>query len=187
MKRFFSTFLYIGLALIITLSGCKNSIYSKHKVKTTEIFQTKKFLDFPDSMVYMYNKSELEFSEEKKSFLYEKFSELMKTLFDTSTLKTPFNLEYIDEWRDNNISVEFRYNQRHEFTGSLQNYPGAKEVFTWGNLKFDAFLLIYYSDSLIAIPYLEDTYVGINDLFLVLNFPEAPLSTFIEALNEATK
>lgn len=187
MKRCLSILLCIGLAMMVALGGCKKSGYSKHKVEVSEILQTEKFLDSPDFMIYMYNKSEQEFPQEEKAFLYEKFSELLKTLFDTSTLKTPFSIKYIDEWRDNNISIEFRYNQRHEFTGSLPHSSDSTDYFTWGSLKFDAFLLIFYSGSLIAVPYLEDNYVGTNDLFLVLDFPEEALTTFIETLNETIK
>lgn len=57
-------------------------------------------------------------------------------------------------------------------------------MFSWGELKFDAFLFIYYSGSLIAVPYLDNGYVGINDLFLFLNFPEEEITKFINIIEE---
>lgn len=55
-------------------------------------------------------------------------------------------------------------------------------MFSWGELKFNAFLFIYYSGGLIAVPYLDNGYVGINNLFLFLNFPEEEITKFINII-----
>lgn len=48
------------------------------------------------------------------------------------------------------------------------------------NIEFDAFLFINNSTNLIAIPYLENKYVGINNLYLLLEFEESNLNNFIK-------
>ena len=188
MKKYLYVFRITSIFLLLVfVSSCTTQKYSKHKVANPEVLLTEVFLDHPDSAVYMYNQTEKKLSQENKTKIFNSFSTLMTYLLYTDSFEMPFNMERIDEWRDNNISIEFRYNQRHEFTGSLPHSSDSTDYFTWGGSKFEAFLLIYYSGSLIAVPYLEDTYVGINDLFLVLDFPEEALTTFIETLNEAIK
>ena len=63
---------------------------------------------------------------------------------------------------------------------ALISIQPSSNYFTWGNIEFDAFLFINNSTSLIAIPYLENKYVGINNLYLLLKFEESNLNNFIK-------
>lgn len=183
MKRLSNIFLSVGLASVCFLGGCKGTGYSKHKVGNKEPLSNEVFLDKPDSMVYMRNKTEKTLSEESKAAVYEAFSALMENLSGTTTLKTLFNVKRIDEWREEHVSIEFRYEQRREFTGALPSLSET-DYFTWGDLKFDAFLFVSYG-AMLAIPYLDDEYIGMGNLFLALSFPQESLAAFWEAVEEA--
>lgn len=85
------------------------------------------------------------------------------------------------EWKKEYTCFEFRYTQRHNYIGALSD---SGSMFSWGELKFDAFLFICYSGGLIAVPYSDKDYVGINNLFLFLTFPEEEMTKFINIIEE---
>lgn len=181
MKCFFNLFLSMGLAAACFLGGCKESGYSKHKVGNTEPILTNVFLDEPDSMVYMYDGREKALADGQRTEIYEKFCDLMESFGGTDTLKNPFSASKADDFRDQYGGVEFRYNRRRNFVGSLAPYGGT-DYFTWGELIFDAFLIVPYSSELMAIPYLDGEYIGINNLFLGLTFPQEVYGEFAAAI-----
>lgn len=180
MKKKIILTVFLCLVFIFSFfAGCNE--YSSHSVKNSEIKQTQYFLDQPDIILCILNKKEKTLNEYAANEIYTEFIKLMSKMCYTDTLKNLFSEKYIDKWKNECIAFEFRYDQRREFTGSLPPL-GEKDFFTWGNLKFDAFLFVYYSETLIAIPYLEGKYMGINDLFLRLNFPVEDLKNFIEVV-----
>ncbi len=154
--------------------GC--SSFSKHTVTNTEEIRTEIFLEEPDSVVRIVEGEEERLSLESVDALYNGFMGLMRTLQRADTLKTPFAEKRIKEWKEGYTCFEFRYLQRRNYVGSLGNET---ELFTSGNLPFDAFLFVRYSGGLIAVPYLEDEYVGIDGLFLFLAFSEETLAEFM--------
>ena len=184
MQRFLNLFLSIGLAAACFLGGCKGTGYSKHKVGNKEPLSSEVFLDEPDSMVYTHGKAEKSLSEKQRTEVYEKFDGLMETLEYTDTLKTPFSISKANDFRREYGGVEFRYAQRRKFTGTLPSFSET-DYFTWGDLKFDAFLFVPYGGELLAIPYLDDEYIGMDNLFLALSFPQESLAAFWKAVEEA--
>ena len=171
--------LAILLAACCFLVGC--SSFSKHTVSNTEEVRTEIFLDKPDSAICITNGKEKQLSGDSLEEVYNAFMRLMNTLGQSDTLKTPFQSKRINEWKKEYTCFEFRYSQRHNYVGSLSDRGN---MFSWGELKFDAFLFIYYSGGLIAVPYLDNGYVGINNLFLFLNFPEEEITKFINIIEE---
>lgn len=133
-------------------------------------------MEKPDRLICIKKGTEKQLSSDALEAIYTAFMKLMDTLQHTDSLKTPFQLKYVKEWKEKYTCFEFRYVQRHNYTGRLDDEQG---LFAWGNLRFDAFLFVSYSGGLIAVPYLADDYVGINDLFLFLTFPEEELNQFI--------
>lgn len=177
MKR--GRFLAILLAACCFLVGC--SSFSKHTVSNTEEIRSEVFLDKPDSVICITNGKEKQLSGDSLEAVYNSFMNLMDSLGETSTLKMPFQSKRVKEWKKECTCVEFRYTQRHNYVGTLSD---SGSMFSWGELKFDAFLFIYYSGGLIAVPYSDKGYVGINNLFLFLTFPEEEITKFINIIEE---
>ena len=168
------------IALIMAccfLVGC--APFSKHNVENIKEIQTEIFLDKPEDMIYIEGGEEKQLSAAFLDTVYEGFTELMKTLQRVDTLKIPFDVSRIEAWKKENTCFEFRYKQRRNYIGALEKDEG---LFSWGDLRFDAFLFVYYSGGLIAVPYVDDNYVGINDLFLFLVFPEEDINNFISLI-----
>lgn len=167
----------VFLAMCCFLVGC--SSFSKHTVSNTEEIRTEVFPDKPDSVICITNGKERQLPGDSLETVYNSFMNLIDSLEQTDTLKTPFQSKRVKEWKKEYTCFEFRYSQRHNYVGSLSDEGN---MFSWGELKFDAFLFIYYSGGLIAVPYLDNGYVGINDLFLFLNFPEVEITKFINII-----
>ena len=167
MKKFFMSFI-----CLLLLCGC----FSHHTVSNKSVLKTDTFLEKPEQLVAIVNGKEKEISDETINTIYEPFTKLIASIKYVDTLKTQFDSSKINEWKKNNTCFEFRYLQRRCFTGSLD----PKSSYFWGNIEFDAFLFINNSTSLIAIPYLENKYVGINNLYLLLKFEESNLNNFIK-------
>lgn len=175
MKR--GMFLAILLAACYFFVGC--SSFSKHTVSNTKEIRTEVFPDKPDSVICITNGKERQPPGDSLETIYNSFMNLIDSLEQTDTLKTPFQSKRVKEWKKEYTCFEFRYSQRHNYVGSLSDEGN---MFSWGELKFDAFLFIYYSGGLIAVPYLDNGYVGINNLFLFLNFPEEEITKFINII-----
>lgn len=141
--------------------------------------RTEIFLEKPDQLICIKKGEEKQLALEDSDTVYDAFMELMDTLQQTDSLKTPFQSRRVKEWKEKYTCLEFRYTQRRNYVGALDNGEG---LFSWGDLRFDAFLFISYSGGLIAVPYLEDDYVGINNLFLFLTFPEEELNKFLKTV-----
>lgn len=180
-------FLYTACTLILALLSffavaCSRQEYSKHKVTDKEALSTQKFLDEPDSMVYMYDGREKALTDGQRTEIYKKFCDLMEAFSGTDTLENLFSSSMADDFRNLYGGVEFRYNQRRNFVGSLA--PCAEtNYFIWGELIFDAFLIVPHGSELMAIPYLDGEYIGINNLFLGLTFPQEAYGEFVAALD----
>lgn len=172
--------LSVFLAICCLLVGC-SSPFSKHTVSNTEEVRSEMFLDKPDSVICITNGKEKQLSGDSLETVYNSFMNLMDSLGETSTLKTPFQSKHVNEWKKEYTCFEFRYSQRHNYVGTLSD---ESSMFSWGKLKFDAFLFIYYSGGLIAVPYSDKNYVGINNLFLFLTFPEEEITEFINTIEE---
>lgn len=169
MKKFLMSFI-----CLLLLCGC----FSHHKVSNKNILKTDTFLEKPEQLVAIVNGKEKEMNDEAINTIYEPFTKLIDGIKYVDTLKTQFDSSKINEWKKNNTCFEFRYLQRRYYTGSLD----PKSSYFWGNIEFDAFLFINNSTNLIAIPYLENKYVGINNLYLLLEFEESNLNNFIKTV-----
>lgn len=183
MKRNNRTLLFKTLTICLSLllccfsAGC--SSFSKHKVENAEEIRTETFLDKPDYIIRITDGNENRLSVEVSETVYNAFMDLMNALSQTSALKTPFRTKLINEWKSDYACFEFRYTRRRNYVGALND---ENDMFSWGELKFDAFLFVCYSGGLIAVPYIGNNYTGINDLFLFLNFPEEEMNNFINIL-----
>ena len=175
MKRL--SFLSILLAICCFFAGC--SPFSKHTVANTEEIRTETFLDCPDYLICFTNGKEKQLSPDFAENVYNAFMSLTDALEETDALKTPFQSKYIDEWKREYTCFEFRYNRRRDYAGALKDEKG---LFTWGEIRFDAFLFVYYSGGLIAVPYIDGNYFGVNDLFLFLDFPENEMNEFMNVI-----
>ena len=175
MKRI--NLLSILLIICCFLVGC--SPFSKHSVSNTEEINSETFLDKPDYVICITNGNEKQLSFDSLETVYNEFMNLMDTLEQIDTLKTSFQPKLIKEWKQKYTCFEFRYTQRRNYVGILDNKTS---LFSWGELRFDAFLFVYYSGGLIAVPYIENDYIGINDLFLFLTFPEEEINQFINII-----
>ena len=169
-------FLSILFAICLLFSSC--SSFSRHTATNTEPINTAVFLNEPEEIIRIVNEKEEKLSQENADTIYKAFLDLIKKLEKTSSLKTQFHKKYIKEWKKENTCFEFRYSQRRNYTGSLDE----NDLFVWGNLQFDAFLFVYYAGNLIAVPYLKDNYVDINGLFLCLVFSEENLNDFMKII-----
>lgn len=172
----------VSLVLILSVmccffTGCSN--FSKHKVTNTEEVSTEIFLDKPDSLIRIKNGNEKQLSDDDSETVYNAFMNLMESFQNAETLKTQFRTELINEWKQKYTCFELRYTRRHNYVGNLY---GEESLFSRAELKFDAFLFVYYSGGLIAVPYIDNNYVGINNLFLFLRFPDEEISRFISLI-----
>jgi len=174
MKRV--NLLLLLLAVCCVFCGC--SSFSKHKATNTEELRTEKFLDKPEQIIHFAYGKETALSTDALDATYSAFTEMMGTLRNVSTLKTAFRASSVKEWKKDCTCFEFRYAQRRNYVGQLDD----GSLFTWGNLRFDAVLLVYYSGAIIAVPYIDGAYVGVNDLYLCLFFPETEINKFLSAV-----
>ena len=55
----------------------------------------------------------------------------------------------------------------------------------WGNLQYDALLLVFWSGAVIAVPYRGSRYRDVDGLFLVLTFPADDMNAFLAAVSES--
>lgn len=174
MKRI--RLLPILLTLCCLFTSC--SSFSKHTVVNIKEKHTEIFLEKPEQMVSIASGKEEKCLPEKLDVIYNSFMALMAELEQTDTLKTPFQENLVETWKKECTCIEFRYSQRRIYTGSL----GKDALFSCEDLQFDAFLFVNYSGGLIAIPYIENRYVGINNVFLFLKFSETQLNNFIKII-----
>ena len=164
---------FTAFICLLLLCGC----FSNHKVSNKNILKTDTFLEKPEQLVAIVNGKEKEINDEAINTIYEPFTNLIANIKYVDTLKTQFDSSKINEQKKNNTCFEFRYLQRRCYTNSLDS---SSNYFTWGNIEFDAFLFINNSTNIIAVPYLENKYVGINNLYLLLEFEESNLNNFIK-------
>ena len=176
IKVFFKIVPLLLCCFLIVCSSCSTYRVENKNEKETEIF-----LEKPDFLIHIANGREEQLSSQALNDVYNAFIPLIQKLQQTSTLKTKFNAKYIREWKKENICFEFRYKQRRNYTGKLSSEDN---YISWENIRFDAFLFVYYSGGLMAIPYIENHYVGINDLFLFLVFNEQDLNKFLQTIQE---
>ena len=164
------------LLAICFLVSC--SFFSKHTVTNKKEMRTEIFLEKPDYLICITNGTEKQLDSNSIETVYNAFMSLIDTLQQTGTLKTGFQSKKVKEWKKEYTCFEFRYMQRRNYIGALDD----GEFFSWGELRFDAFLFIYYSGGLIAVPYIGNSYVGINNLYLFLEFPEEEMNKFMNVL-----
>ena len=169
MKKFFA---WIILAVTLCLAGCTN--FTKHSVQDDTPLQTTTFLDKPDKLVKIENGKETDLTDVEDSIyeIHKAFKELMQTEPLKDTLKTQFRTKHVTEWKKEYLCVEFRYDQRRAYQGGYEE------------IVFDAMLLVCYDGGIIAVPYLERAYKGVNGGYLFLVIPEEYLQTFKDVVQE---
>ncbi len=175
------TFLALLLAFtVFATSGC--AIFSKHSVKNKTPLETETFAEKPEQIMSIKNGKEKSLKQEEIDSVYSAFEKLSATLEGTSSIKGPFSKRNISKWKETVFCLEFRYDQRRKFTGELKdNY----NRFTWGNLQYDALLLVFWSGAVIAVPYRGSRYRDVDGLFLVLTFPADDMNAFLAAVSES--
>ena len=176
MRKRLIAVILLCAACVFSLAGCG---YSRHRVKDKNALETEVFLDKPDSMVVTYHNKETELIGDEMDPVYEKFMELMSGLKSVSSLKMYFTQNKVREWRKEELCIEFRYDRRRNYTGTLVGSESNLDLFTWGNLKFDAMLLILDGyGGINAVPYYNGSYRGVSDHFLTLGFDRAACADF---------
>ena len=175
------TILALMLAFtVFATSGC--AIFSKHSVKNKTPLETETFAEKPEHIMSIKNGKEKSLKQEEIDFVCSAFEKLYAAFEGTSSIKGPFSKRNISKWKETVFCLEFRYDQRRKFTGELKDDDNR---FSWGDLQYDALLLIFWSGAVIAVPYRGSSYRDVDGLFLVLTFPADDMNAFLAAVSES--
>ncbi len=175
------TILALMLAFtVFATSGC--AIFSKHSVKNKTPLETEIFAEKPEHIMSIKNGKEKSLKQEEIDSVYSAFEKLFAAFEETATIKMGFMKSEVRKMKETTFCLEFRYDQRRKFTGELKDDDNR---FSWGDLQYDALLLIFWSGAVIAVPYRGSSYRDVDGLFLVLTFPADDMNAFLAAVSES--
>lgn len=138
--------------------------YGRHEVSNKEPFMTEEFLPKPDSIAVIRGGIAIEVSEEKRDQLYDVFLQMMESVLvlDGKYCDNPFKQIHTSIYTTFGIGIEFRYNRRMKFAGTIR-YEDYDVDLSGYPFEFDAFLFVIgvSNNSIVVSKYIDKDYTGV--------------------------
>ena len=121
----------------------------------TTVIETSKFLDFPASMVFAEDGESFKLSEEQKNQIHTAFLKMEEVRAGyirgpANVVKSQYTLENLYEDMVNNPCLEFRYDRRYRFSGTVIQYdplpiedlPEQEITYVKKTLEYDSIIIV---------------------------------------------